>query len=289
VIRYFVVRLSSRIIRLLPFVLLTSSLVAQAPPDVVMERAGYVDWLKNAPNSPLAAVAQQRLGNGVRLGPADADIPLPGIDEYRVYPSATGLVLEGSDGKRPIGRGGPYRIGKYALYLSGPQPGTVLTVFTDRAGKEPPGYYDYDASMVFRGPLIRLETPKQMRVLTSDGIEADATEVGSVVVPLGGRTSLRVLRIPFAGGDESDLEIYFRDESNGDGTYPAGRFVSLHPLPNGQFRLDFNGARNPFCAYNSVYPCPAPWRGNTLPAAIRAGERYSGGGLEAVPTESLAE
>jgi hypothetical protein len=254
-----------------------------------MERSGYAAWLKKGPNSPLSAVARQAVGHGLRLGPADADIPLTGIDEYRVYPSGAGLVLEGSHGKRTIARGGPYRIGPYALYLTGPQPGTVLTVFTDGTSKEPPGYYDYDASMVFTGPLIRLDTPKQMRVLASDGIEVEATEVGRVLVPLGGSTSLRVLRIPFAGGDESDLQIYFRDQSNGDGTYPAGRFVSLQPLSNGQFRLNFNLARNPFCAYSSVYPCPAPWRGNTLSAAIRAGERYGGGGLQAVPTEQPGE
>jgi hypothetical protein len=275
--------------RFLPLILLASTLTAQTPPDLARERSSYVAWLKQAPNSPFSAVAQQVVGNGLRLGPADADIPLPGVDEYRVYPSGTGLALEGPGGKRPITRGGPFRIGEYALYLTGPQPGTVLTVFADRRGKEPPGYYDYDASMVFTGPLIRNETRKQMRVLASDGIEAEASEVGSFVVPLDGRTSLRVLRIPVAGGDESELEIFFRDESNGDGTYPAGRFVSLHPLSNGQFRLDFNRARNPFCAYSSVYPCPAPWRGNTLAAAIRAGERYAGGGLEAVPTEQPVE
>lgn len=272
-------------IRFLPVVLLASTLAAQIPPDVTMERSGFVAWLKKGPNSPLSAVAQQKVGDGLRLGPADADIPLPGIEEYRVYPSVAGIVLEGSGGKRPMGRGGPYRIGRYALYLSGAQPGTVLTVFTDSAGKEPPGYYDYDASMVFTGPLIRLETPKPIRILAADGIEVEATEVGSVIVPLGGRTPLRVLRIPFAGGDESDLEIYFRDETNGGGSYPAGRFVSLYPLSNGPFRLNFNRAWNPFCAYSSVYPCPAPWRGNTVPAAIRAGERYSGSGLRAVPTE----
>ena len=276
-------------IRFLPVVLLASTLAAQIPPDVTMERSGFVAWLKKGPNSPLSAVAQQKIGDGLRLGPADADIPLPGIAEYRVYRSDAGIVLEGSDGKSPMGRGGPYRIGRYALYLSGSQPGTVLTVFTDSAGKEPPGYYDYDASMVFTGPLIRLKTPKQMRILASDGIEVEATEVGRVIVPLGGWTSLRVLRIPFAGGDESDLEIYFRDETNEDGSYPAGRFVSLYPLSNGQFRLNFNRARNPFCAYSSVYPCPAPWRGNTITAPIKAGERYSGGGLEAVPTEAPAE
>ena len=260
-----------------------SALSAQLPRDLAMERTGYVVWLKEGPNSPLAAVAQQKVGEGLRLGPADADIPLPGVGEYRVYPSGSGLVLEGPDGKRPVGRGAPQRIGPYALYFTGPRPGTVLTVFGDSSRKDPPGYYDYDDSMVFTGPLIRSQTSPRMRVLASDGMEVEATEVGSFVVPLGGTTSLRVLRIPVASGDESELEIFFRDASNGHGTYPAGRFVSLHPLPNNQFRLDLNRARNPFCAYNSVYPCPVPWRGNTISVPVRAGERYEGGGLEAVP------
>lgn len=276
-------------IRFFPLLLFASSVGAQVPPDIAMERSGYVAWLKKAPNSPLLAVAQQRVGDGVRLGPADADIPLPGIKAHRLSPAGSGLVLEGSGGQRPIGRGRPYRIGKYALYLTGPPPGTVLTVFRDSATREPPGYYDYDPSTVFTGPLIRPATPRPIRVMAADGIEVDATEVGSFVVPQGGGTPLRVLRIPIAGGDESDLEIFFRDESNGDGTYPAGRFVSLLPLPNGQFRLDFNRARNPFCAYSSVYPCPAPWRGNSVPAALRVGERYAGGGLEAMPAQQPAE
>jgi hypothetical protein len=260
-------------------------LPAQLPPDLAMERAGYSVWLKEGPNSPLSAVAQQKVAEGLRLGPADADIPLPGISEYRVYPSGSGLVLEGSDGKRPVGRGAPHRIGRYALYFTGPRPGTVLTVFSDTSRKEPPGYYGYDDSMVFTGPLIRSKTPAQMRVLASDGMEVEATEVGRFVVPLGGGTSLRVLRIPVASGDESELEIFFRDASNGKGTYPAGRFVSLHPLPNGQFRLDLNRARNPFCAYSSVYPCPVPWKGNTISVPVRVGERYEGGGLETVPDQ----
>jgi hypothetical protein len=248
-----------------------------------MERTGYVVWLKEGPNSPLAAVAQQKVGEGLRLGPADADIPLPGIGEYRIYPGGSGLVLDGPGGKRPVGRGAPHQIGKYALYFTGPRPGTVLTVFGDSARQEPPGYYDYDPSMVFTGPLIRSKTTARMRVLASDGMEVEATEVGSFVVPLGGGTTLRVLRIPVASGDESELEIFFRDASNGEGTYPAGRFVSLHPLPDNRFRLDLNRARNPFCAYSSVYPCPVPWRGNTISVPVRVGERYKGGGLEAVP------
>jgi uncharacterized protein len=269
-------------IRLLPFALLASTLAAQTPPDVAMERAGYLAWLKKAPNSPLSAVAQQKVGNGLRLGPADADIPLAGLEEYRVSPSGAGLVLDGPGGKRPLGREHPYRIGTYTLYLTGPQSGTVLTVFSDGPRKEPPGYYDYDPSMVFSGALTRAEKPEQVRVLASDGLETEATEVGTFAVPLGrDPTSLRVLRIPIGGGDESELEIFFRDATNGHGSYPAGRFVSLIPTANGKFRLDLNRARNPYCAYSPAYACPLPWRGNAIAEAVSAGERYAGEGQDA--------
>jgi uncharacterized protein len=278
---------SSALFRLLPLLGLPSASAAQAPPDVKMERAGYVAWLKTAPNSPLAAIAQQKIGDGLRLGPADADIPLPATGDYRIDPSGAGFVLDGPGGKRPIGREHPYRIGTYVLYLTGSPSGTVLTVFSDGPRKESPGYFDYDPAMVFKGPLVRPEHPEVVRVLGSDGIEAVATEVGSFVVQLGSAsTSLRVLRIPVAGGDESDLEIFFRDGTNGHGTYPAGRFVSLIPMPGGRFRLDFNRAMNPYCAYSSAYACPLPWRGNVISAPVRAGERYAGEGLETPPTES---
>jgi uncharacterized protein (DUF1684 family) len=146
-----------------------------------------------------------------------------------------------------------------------------------------PGYYPYDPSLVFIGPLLPPDRPGKVRVLGADGIEVDGTEAGRVLVPLGGTTRLRVLRIPLGGGEESELEIFFRDGSSGDGSYPAGRFVSLIPAGDRKFRLDFNMARNPFCAYSSVYACPLPWQGNAIAEPIRVGERYLGGGPEAPP------
>jgi hypothetical protein len=253
--------------------LLAANLAAQAPPDVAAERAGYLRWLKTAPNSPLFAVAQQPVGTGLRLGPEDSDIPLSGIGEHTVTADGANVTLEGPTGKQPIGRGRSTRLGDYTLYSSGSPAGPILTVFGATSGKEPPGYYPYDGSLVFIGPLLPPERPGKVRVLGANGIELYATEAGSVLVPVGGTTRLRVLRIP-VGGEESELEIFFRDSTNGEGTYPAGRFVSLVPVGPGKVRLDLNRARNPFCAYSPVYPCPAPWRGNELKGAVRAGERY---------------
>jgi hypothetical protein len=260
-----------------------STLAAQMPEDIARERTEYQAWLTNAPTSPLAAIARQAVADELRLGPAGSDIPLPGLKEHRVFPDGRALVLETPAGKRLVRRDRPIRLGPYTLLLAGAPAGTALTVFGTTSRKQPPGYYPYDPSLVFTGPLIPPEGRARVRVLSADGLETEAGEAGSVVVPLGGETRLRVLRFAGANDEESELEIFFQDGTNGKGSYPAGRFVSLIPVPGGKYRLDFNRARNPFCAYSSVYPCPAPWRGNVLSVPVRAGERYTGGGLEAPP------
>jgi uncharacterized protein DUF1684 len=259
------------------------TLAGQAPPHVTMERAGYLAWLKEAANSPLFAVAQRPVGTGLRLGPPDADIPLDGIGEHRLTVDGAMVVLAGPTDRQQGGRNRSFQLGSYTLYLSSTPSGPIVTVFGQPAEKQPPGYYPYDPSLVFIGPMFPPEQSGKVRVLGADGIEIDATEAGTVLVPLGGRTRLRVLRVPLGGGEESELEIFFRDSSNGDGSYPAGRFVSLIPAGERKFRLDFNLARNPFCAYNSVYACPVPWRGNVISEPLRVGERYAGGGLEVPP------
>jgi hypothetical protein len=260
-----------------------SALAAQATPaapNAAAERAEYVAWLTTAPTSPLAAIAQQRIGTGLRLGPPDADVPLDGVTEQRVTQQGGAVTLTAAGGRRPIGRGVPIKLGDYTLTVDGPPGRAVLTVFGPRHHGRPPLHYERQPSLIFVGDLLPPETRGTVRVLGVDGVEVDAAEAGSVLVSIGGeRVRLRVRRLPTAGGEESELEIFFRDGTNGRGTYPAGRFVPLMPERDGRYRLDFNLGRNPFCAYSSAYPCPAPWRGNTITAPVEAGERYAGSGL----------
>jgi hypothetical protein len=270
---------------ILPLVPLAGSLASQSPPaDLARERSDYADWLATAPNSPLAAVAQHPIGPGIRLGPADADVPLAGVAEHRVAERGDAVALEGPGGARPLPVGRPVALGEFFVTSAGLPGRRVLTVFGRKRGDKAAEYYPYDPALVFTGPMEPPERPAKVRVLALDGVETEAMEAGTVSVPIGGKTArLRVRRIPTGVEDESELEVYFRDATNGDGTYPAGRFVALVPLPDGRYRLDFNRARNPFCAYSSAFPCPAPWRGNTVEAKVEAGERYLGGGLSAPP------
>jgi uncharacterized protein (DUF1684 family) len=197
-------------------------------------------------------------------------------------------MLSGAEGERVLPRGRPIRLSEYTVQVDGTLGHGVLTVFgASGRGKAKPVFYPYDPALTFEGSLAPPEHATQLRVLGPDGVETDAIEAGTVSVPFGGtKVRLRVLRLRTPGTDESELTIFFRDRSNAAGTYPAGRFVDLIPTGPGRYRLDFNRAHNPYCAYNTVYPCPAPWRGNTIPVPVRAGEMYQGGGLAAPEADS---
>jgi hypothetical protein len=254
------------------------------PPDIARERSAYAEWLAKAPNSPLAAVAQQPIGAGITLGPPDADVPLDGVGEHRVTERNGVVTLEGPGGTRIVPAGRPVALGSYSVTSGGVSGRRVVTVYGPSRDTKTADYYPYDPKLVFVGPMSPPERAGTVRVLALDGIETEAAEAGTVVVPIGGRSvRLRVRRIPTGIEDEAELEIFFRDGTNAESTYPAGRFVALVPIGGGRYRLDFNRARNPFCAYSTAFPCPAPWRGNAIEAKVEAGERYLGGGLSAPP------
>jgi hypothetical protein len=262
--------------------LLPAALRSQGiPADLAEERAGFAQWLATDPVSPGNAIARHDIGAGLLIGPDSGDIPLTGVPEQQVIERDGRILLQGAQGERVLPRGRPTSLAAFTLLADGAPTRTVLTVFQEHGGKKA-AFYPYDPSLVFEGTLAPPERAARQRVLGVDGVEADAVEAGTVSVPVGGnKVLLRVLRVRTPGTEESELTIFFRDSSNAAGTYPAGRFVDLVPVGAARYRLDFNRARNPYCAYNSVYPCPAPWRGNTIPVPVRAGERYLGGGLDA--------
>jgi uncharacterized protein (DUF1684 family) len=71
------------------------------------------------------------------------------------------------------------------------------------------------------------------------------------------------------------LFVPFTDITTGDETYGSGRYIDVltTDIINNSALLDFNKAYNPYCAYNTGYNCPIPPKENSLPIAIKAGEK----------------
>lgn len=89
------------------------------------------------------------------------------------------------------------------------------------------------------------------------------------------------------GGEETRLTIYkmppdhfflpFVDSLAGNETYPAGRYLEPVQLEDNMFRVDFNQAYNPYCAYGEGWNCPITPAENRLTVPIRAGEKLPQG------------
>ena len=101
-----------------------------------------------------------------------------------------------------------------------------------------------------------------------------------------------VARIHFAiAGETAELSLYwfegyggglwlpFSDATSGESTYGGGRYLydTIKGADLGasgdRLVLDFNFAYNPSCAYDDRWACPLSPAENSLPFAVKAGER----------------
>jgi hypothetical protein len=253
-----------------------SPAAAQSSAALEAERADFASWLETNPASPYAAVYHQPIRGDVVFGP-DGSALLRGAPETTLSRGRRGISLETADGRRSVPRNRDVPLGDWRLRVSGSGDVAVLTVFAPRGDDRPaPGWFPVDEGLVVEGELDRPGRSEDRRMLGLDGVEVTATLAGTFETEVGGE-SVRFMayRIPIHGTEEADISVFFQDGTSGDETYPPGRFVALQPLGGSRYRLDFNRARNPFCAYNTAFPCPIPW-GNVLEARIEAGELYAG-------------
>jgi uncharacterized protein (DUF1684 family) len=79
-------------------------------------------------------------------------------------------------------------------------------------------------------------------------------------------------------GEQGARQLFFifADNTNGNDTYGAGRFLYTEPPKDGNVVLDFNKAINPPCAFSPFATCPLPPASNRLPVRVEAGEKKFG-------------
>ena len=131
-------------------------------------------------------------------------------------------------------------------------------------------YFNPDFELVFESPLELVAAPDTVKMLTtSGGVDLYLRYARFPLHYKGGDHALTV----FKHLDAEGLFLPFTDATSGNDSYGAARYIDLEPIGAEAYRLDFNRAYNPYCAYNSKWACPIAPPENNLPFAVRAGER----------------
>jgi uncharacterized protein (DUF1684 family) len=106
------------------------------------------------------------------------------------------------------------------------------------------------------------------------GEESRAMVMGKVVFEREGQV---YELLPLQSSLGAPLFLVIADETGGEETYGAARFVYADAPREGRVIIDFNKALNPPCAFTPFATCPLPPSQNVLPIAVRAGEKnYQG-------------
>jgi uncharacterized protein (DUF1684 family) len=130
----------------------------------------------------------------------------------------------------------------------------------------------YPVKEEFRIPATytRYDTPRIVKMPDILGAILDERMEGYVTFELDGKKhELVVSELP-----DHRLWIQFMDETNGNPTYPSGRYHYTDAHDNGKAFIDFNKAYSPPCAFTDYATCTFPPQENHLKARVEAGEIY---------------
>ncbi len=164
----------------------------------------------------------------------------------------------------------------YAILRNGDRYGIRLKDSESQALKDFDGIdtYPIDKKWRVEARYEPYDPPKIIVVPNVTGFSSEDTSKGALVFNIDNKE----YRLDALGSGRR-FSIIFADETNGEETYGAGRFVSVaRPDSTGKTFIDFNRAYNPPCAFTKYATCPLPPKDNYLKVAITAGEKKYGDG-----------
>jgi uncharacterized protein len=129
-------------------------------------------------------------------------------------------------------------------------------------------WFPVDPAYRVQATFNRYEQPKKLTISTVMGGRFEEMISGEVEFILHQNT-YRLLPMESPEG----FFFIFKDSTNADLSYPAGRFLYTDLPEDGVITLDFNKAHNPPCEYTLFATCPLPLKENYLEIPILAGEK----------------
>jgi uncharacterized protein (DUF1684 family) len=142
-----------------------------------------------------------------------------------------------------------------------------------RAGFPPLVYYPIDPAYSVPASLAVAPGEDILELSTSGGLRRKMRKIGTLQFTLKDQPLTLTAFVDATTNDVRRLFVPFGDLTNGNETYPGGRYLDLERTATGFYVVDFNRAYNPFCVFNAAYDCPYPPRENRLKVPVRAGEK----------------
>jgi uncharacterized protein len=137
-------------------------------------------------------------------------------------------------------------------------------------------YFPIDPNYAVPAALKLSDDRPVFEMPTSTGALRKMQLVGTLQFTLAGEQRSLGAFVEDGTRQITELFVPFADQTTGTETYSAGRYLNIEPTTTGYYTIDFNGAYNPYCAYNAAYECPYPPPSNRLNIEIRAGEKAPG-------------
>jgi uncharacterized protein len=140
----------------------------------------------------------------------------------------------------------------------------------ERRSFPPREWYPVKEELRVPATYTRYDVPKIVKMPDILGAILDEPMEGYVTFTLNGQQhELIVTELP-----DHRLWIQFMDLTNGDPTYPSGRYHYTDAHEDGKVFIDFNKAYSPPCAFTDYATCTFPPQENHLKARVEAGETY---------------
>lgn len=139
-------------------------------------------------------------------------------------------------------------------------------------------FYPYNEKFVVKATLQKLENQPVFKMPTSGSNKPDYKRYGILHFTIDNKKfQLEVyqnLDLIKMKDYKKHLFLPFIDETSGNETYGAGRYLDIEIPDGSEIVLDFNKAYHPYCAYTIGYSCPITPDVNFLKTEILAGVKF---------------
>ena len=136
-------------------------------------------------------------------------------------------------------------------------------------------FFPINENYIVNAQFVRTKKEKVFKMKTSTDRLPEYVKYGklqftidNVTYKLNVYQNIDLIKKP---GFDDYLFLPFSDTTNGKETYIGGRYVNLKIQKGKTWKIDFNKAYNPYCAYNPKYSCPIVPLENDLNVSILAG------------------